>query len=117
MINNNCLNNQQYIKKYFPPPPLINSIIEYQDVNTDPTLRKLMTTFFLKKTIKWINNDKEFESFKNLLSKLENEGYDFIYKILRGITKKYKFNWFDLKYIDKYYIVKKTINKNLPLFI
>ena len=115
-MNNNCLNTKQYVKKYFPPPPIIDSVVQYQDVNKDPSLRELMTTFFLKKTIKWINNDKEFDSFKNVLSKLENEGYDFIYKILKGVTKKYNLNWFDLKYKDKYYAVKKSIKKNLSLF-
>ena len=44
------------VRKYFPPPPVIGTLIEYIDVNKDKDLRKSVTTFFHKKIIKWITN-------------------------------------------------------------
>jgi hypothetical protein len=104
------------ILTYFTPPPIIDSVIEYQSVNKDPNLRQLITEFYLKKTIKWINNYTEFQNFKKLLSTLNsNNGYNIIYNILKEYTKKYNSNWFDLKK-NHYSQVKNYIHDKLQHF-
>jgi hypothetical protein len=97
---------------YFLPPPVINSTLMYQDVNKDTILRKNITNFFLKKTIKWINNYSEFKNNKHLLSKLKtNIGYELIYNILRQFIKKNNCNWYDLR--NNYELVKDFIRYRL----
>jgi hypothetical protein len=41
--------NNKRILKYFIPPPLVTSVVEYQDINKDRHLRENVTKFFLKK--------------------------------------------------------------------
>ena len=53
-------NSQIRIKKFYPPPPIIGTYYEYIDVNKDKNLRKLVTTFFHKKVLKWANEYSEF---------------------------------------------------------
>lgn len=97
---------------YFLPPPVINSTFIYQDVNKDPKLRENITNFFLKKTIKWINNYSEFKNSKHLLSKLKtNDGYELIYYVLQQFTKKNNCNWYDLR--NNYELVKDFIRYRL----
>ena len=97
---------------YFLPPPVINSTFSYQDVNKDQILRKTITNFFLKKTIKWINNYSEFKNSKHLLSKLKTDiGYKLIYNILRQFIKKNNCNWYDLR--NNYELVKDFIRYKL----
>ena len=40
------------VLKYFVPPPIRTTVIEYQNVDIDPNLRKNVTDFFLNKSIK-----------------------------------------------------------------
>lgn len=100
-ISNSLPNSVSTINKqltYFLPPPIINSTVRYQDINKDSKLRNLITMFYLKKTIKWINKYDEFNSMKKLLPELENKhGYKIIYTILRKFVKKHNYNWYDLK--------------------
>ena len=97
---------------YFLPPPLINSTLIYQDVNTDPILRENITNFFLNKTIKWINSYSEFKNSKYLLPKMKtNVGYELIYNILRQFVKKNNCNWYDLR--NNYELVKDFIRYRL----
>lgn len=113
VTNNDYSTNK--LKKYYPPPPFIDSVIQYPNVSKDPRLRELMTTFFLKKCIKWIKTDKEFEKYKEILPTLEKNGYNIIYNLLRHAVKKYNFEWFDLKYYDKYSAIKHFFKKNLNI--
>ncbi len=106
--------NKNNIKKYYIPPPFINSNIQYQNIDVDPNLRKIITKFYLKKTIKWIENYKEFENLKHNLSKLNsNEGIHIIYNLLRRYSKKYNINWFNMKEKKNYYIIKNYLKKKL----
>lgn len=106
--------NNNNIKKYYIQPPFINSTIQYQNIDIDPNLRKLITTFYLKKSIKWIKHYKEFENLKNNLSNLEsNKGTTIIYKLLRSYSKKKNIKWFDMKEKINYYSIKNYLKKNL----
>jgi hypothetical protein len=97
---------------YFLPPPVINSTLIYQDVNRDPLLRENITKFFLKKTIKWINNYSEFKNSTQLLPIMKtNIGYKMIYNILRHFIKKNNCNWYDLR--NNYELVKDFIRYKL----
>lgn len=83
------------VKKYYPAPPFIDSVIQYLDINKDPNLRKLMTDYYLEKAKKWVP------------SKVKSNGYDIIYQLLRKFVKNTNTNWYDLK--DKHEFVKKFI--------
>lgn len=93
-------------KKYFPPPPVVESTYLYQDVNKDDNLRNQVISFFIEKMIKWFNNDEK----KTIFYK-SYEGKKKINKILRNFVKIYDYNWYDL--IDNYKKVKKYIYKHL----
>jgi hypothetical protein len=84
--------------RYFIPPPIIESTFTYQDVNKDPNLRKLITDFFYKKTIKWVSTYNDFKHIKKSLNILKSkEGYDIIYNLLKVYVKQNNLNWYDLK--------------------
>jgi len=104
--------NDKRVLKYFIPPPIITSVIEYQNVNKDERLRKNVTDFFLKKSIKWIEKYKEFEHLKNKLELLKsNKGYNIIYNLLREFVKKGSNNWFDLR--ENYDVIKDYLRYKL----
>jgi len=100
------------IKKIFPAPPIITTFYEYQDVNKDPNLRKLVTTFFYKKVIKWLTKYPEFKNSKKNLNLIKSpEGYKYIYKLLRKFVKRGNTNWYDLR--DQYPLLKKYLQYKL----
>ena len=104
--------NDKRVLKYFIPPPNITSVIEYQNVNKDERLRKNVTDFFLKKSIKWIENYKEFEHLKNKQELLKStKGYNIIYNLLREFVKKGSNNWFDLR--ENYDVIKDYLRYKL----
>lgn len=108
--------NKNNIKKYYIQPPYINSVIQYQNIDIDPDLRKLITHFYLKKSIKWITNYKEFENSKKNLAKLKSkDGIKIIYNLLKKSSKKYNIKWFNMKEKNKYYIIKDYLKYNLVL--
>tara|TARA_B100001093_G_scaffold441582_1_gene442795 strand:- start:1461 stop:1811 length:351 start_codon:yes stop_codon:yes gene_type:complete len=93
------------VRKYFPPPAVIGTLIEYIDVNKDKTLRKSVTTFFHKKMIKWVSEYPEFSHLKKYLKIIKShEGFELMYKVIRSFVKAYNINWYDLK--DNYNIFK-----------
>ncbi len=99
------------VKRYWPPPPIIESSIEYQDVNKNTNLRNTVTDYFVKKILKWIKNDDVFLKFKNMEVVLNTpEGQQIIYKLLRKFVKKTGMNWYDLRtnkdLLRKYFILK-----------
>ena len=82
---------------YFQPPPFIETVYKYQNVNADKELQNIVTTKFLKKTIKWIEGDKNFKKYKKYNSLMKSsDGYDIIYKMLKLFVKKGNTNWYDL---------------------
>jgi len=86
------------VLNYFIPPPFIDSQLVYQDVNKDENLRKNMTEFFLKKSIKWISKYNEFAHAKKSLAALKSvDGYNIIYSLLKHYVRKNNINWYDLK--------------------
>jgi hypothetical protein len=100
------------VKRYWPVPPLIDSIYEYQDVNKDVNLRKDVTEFFHKKVLKWINEYSEFAHLKSQKHYLEtDEGKMHIYNLLRHFIKKSGINWFDLR--DNYSIIKEYLSEKI----
>ena len=108
--------NKNNIKKYYIQPPYINSVIQYQNIDIDPNLRKLITNFYLKKSIKWITNYKEFENSKKNLSKLKSkDGKKIIYNLLRYYSKNYNTNWYEMKEKTKYYNIKDYLKSKLVL--
>jgi len=81
-------------KLIFLPPPFTSTYFTYQNVNADPKLRKDVTDHFFD----LINKGNILKKYKKILS--TREGYELIYKILRRFTKKYDFNWYDLRGIE-----------------
>jgi len=99
-------------RRYWPVPPVYESVFEYQNVNTDLHLRKEITEFFHKKVLKWIKNYPEFSEHKSKLGFLESiEGQMHIYNLLRKFIKKSGINWYDLR--DNYSIIKEYLNSQL----
>ncbi len=100
------------VRRYWPVPPLIQSVYEYQDVNKDVYLRKDVTQFFQQKIIKWIGEDSEFSKHKSKVSFLNSvDGQMHVYNLLRKFVKKSGINWYDLR--DNYPIIKEYLNKKL----
>ena len=111
--NNPPVNNQQpTTRRYWPVPPLIDHIVEYQDINKDVYLRKDVTKFFHEKVLKWINEYDEFKIYKSKLQFLKTtDGQLHIYNLLRHFVKKSGINWYDLR--DNYSIIKEYLSKKL----
>ena len=71
------------VRRFWPIPPLIDSVIEYQDINNDVKLRKDVTKFFHEKVIKWVNEYAEFKKYKSKLKFLNSiDGQMHIYNLL-----------------------------------
>ncbi len=99
-------------RRYWPVPPLINSVYEYQNVNKDVNLRKDVTEFFHRKVLKWIEEYPEFSHLKSKKNYLQsNEGKMHIYNLLRHYIKKSGINWYDLR--DNYSIIKEYLSEKL----
>ena len=102
-------------KRYWPVPPYVQSIYQYQNINNDNNLQKDVTLFFHTKLLLWINKESKFKQYKYLEKKLDtNNGIKFIYKLLKKFISKTNINWYDLR--DNYYLIKKYILIKLPLF-
>jgi len=111
--NASTTNNQlPATRRYYPVPPLIDHVVEYQNINKDINLRKDVTKFFHDKVIKWINEYDEFKIHKSKLSFLKtSDGQMYIYNLLRHFVKKSGINWYDLR--DNYSIIKEYLSKKL----
>lgn len=101
-------------RRFWPVPPLIDHVDEYQDINKDINLRKNVTKFFHEKVIKWIS-ESEYKEFTKYKSKLDffksTDGQMHIYNLLRHFVKKSGINWYDLR--DNYTIIKEYLSKKL----
>ena len=84
---------------YFQPPPFVSTrYYKYINVNDDKLLHEKETTYFLNKTIGWIDNDNRFKTSKKYLSKLKSDdGYAIMHKLLKLFVRKGNTNWYDLK--------------------
>ena len=83
---------------YFPPPPIIQTYNQYQDVNNDKNLQNTQTLYFLNKTIDWIKYDKSYNRLKKLQKYFKGpDGYEITYKLLKLFVKRGNTNWYDLK--------------------
>jgi hypothetical protein len=99
-------------RRYWPVPPLIDSVYEYQNINKDVNLRKDVTDFFYRKVLKWIEEYPEFTHLKSQKMYLQsNEGIMHIYNLLRHFIKKSGINWYDLR--DNYTVIKEYLSKKL----
>ncbi len=91
--------------KYFPAPPIIQTLHQYQNVNNDKNLQDMETTYFLDKTIEYINKDKSWSKLKKFKKHLNGpDGYEIIYKLLKLFVRKGNTNWYDLK-MQKYLVL------------
>jgi len=101
---------------YFEPPPFIETVYKYQNVNIDKDLQDKVTTKFLNKTIRWIQEDKNFKKFKTHLTLMKgDEGYYIIHKMLRLFVKKGNTNWYDLSRQES--LIKNFIKYKLDQYI
>jgi hypothetical protein len=101
--------NNQQVRRYWPHPLIMQSSIQYQDINNNVNLRNTVTKYFQEKLLKWIKKYPEFIKFKSMLNKINtDDGYKMIYKILRKFVKKTDLNWYDLRtnkeLVKKYFI-------------
>jgi hypothetical protein len=102
----------QLNKMYKELPVIVPTVIQYQNVNTDTNLRTDVTKFFNKKIIKYITENSDLNHLKKELPFLKSdEGWKFIYKLLKRFVKNSNINWYDLR--DNYRIVRKYIIKKL----
>jgi hypothetical protein len=93
-------------------PAVVPYVIQYQNVNTDTNLRTDVTKFFNSKVIKYITENSELNYLKKELPFLKsNDGWTFIYKLLKRFVKYSHINWYDLR--DNYRVVQKYIIKKL----
>jgi hypothetical protein len=98
--------------RYFIAPSISTTNITYQNVNKDQQLRKIMTEFYQRKLLKWIENYKDFSHLKKISPLLKSDkGYNLVYNLLRKFVHKNDTNWFDLK--DQYDIIKDYLKINL----
>ena len=105
----------------FLPPPLTSTYFTYQNVNADPKLRKSVTDHFFY-LINQINKEKTTNKILSFNKKQKqilstDKGYELIYQILRRYTKKYNFNWYDLRSIedDILYYINIKVNRIIKL--
>jgi hypothetical protein len=89
--------NYYKYKRYWPPPPITQSIYEYQDVNNDVNLQLDVTNFYYNKLLLWLDNSSKFSKFKKFKQINKKLGIKFIYKLLKNFINKYKINWYDLR--------------------
>tara|TARA_A100001015_G_scaffold310450_1_gene411865 strand:- start:489 stop:827 length:339 start_codon:yes stop_codon:yes gene_type:complete len=86
------------VTNYFVPPPYITTLRKVYNINNDPQLRKTMTTFYFKKSKKWMKEYKEFKHTKKNLKKIKSDdGFKIIYNLLRKFVKINKINWYELR--------------------
>ena len=111
-MDNTTLCEKPAVRRYWPVPLVTSYEYQYQNVNKDVNLRKSVTEFFHKKTIKWIKNNEEFKKHESQLDFLNTtEGKMHMYNLLRKFIKKSGINWYDLR--DNYSIIKDYINHKL----
>jgi hypothetical protein len=95
-------------KKYYPVPPMYESVYEYQDINRDVNMRKQITLFYHEKLLEWIDNNQSFHFLRKNKKQIENNQF-LIYKLLRKFVKKSGVNWYDLR--DNYSLIKEYLYK------
>ena len=81
--------------------------VQYQDVGNDTNLQSDVTNFFYNKVLKWIktyNDFKHLKKYYNFLKELSGKKY--IYNLLKLFVKKSAANWYDLRSIQNYGIIK-----------
>ena len=116
IINTSNIISTNNITSYFTPPPFYYGIDIYTNVNVDPNLRQMVTEFYLKKTIKWINTNTIFSSYKKILEQLNSsKGYNIIYNLLREFCHKYNIKWYELRE-NNYNNVKHFLHKKFSTF-
>lgn len=119
----NTLNNlntlnllKDTINPYFISPPINYMVKSYENVNVNPNLRQMVTEFYIKKSIKWINTQPGFSKYKKMLSILDKDkGYNIMYNLLREFCHKYNKKWYELREIN-YNHVKDFLNKKFDTF-
>jgi hypothetical protein len=94
------------------PIAVVPSVIQYQNVNADATLRTDVTKFFNRKVIKHITENSDLSHLEKELPFLKSsDGWKFIYKLLRKFVKNTQINWYDLR--DNYRTVRDYIISKL----
>jgi hypothetical protein len=58
-------NTKPQYRRYWPVPPLIERVYEYQDVNKDVNLRNMVVKYFKEKILEWIKTEPEFSKLKS----------------------------------------------------
>ena len=92
--------------------PVVPSVIQYQNLNADTTLRTDVTKFFNRKVIKHITKHSDLNHLEKELPFLKSsDGWKFIYKLLRRFVKNTQINWYDLR--DNYRTVRDYIISKL----
>lgn len=112
-LNGSIVNIDKDRKVFIAPPPLRTGV-EYQDVGKDMNLRNEVSTFYLEKLIKWLQEDAEFKPLKKHLKVIKsNKGQEIVYNLLRLFVRNGKANWYDLRDTYNYSIVKDYLRYKL----
>jgi hypothetical protein len=111
-MNSNQTNSKPQYRRYWPVPPLIERVYEYQDINKDVNLRNMVVKHFKEKILEWINTEPDFSKLKSKKKYIESvDGMMDIYQLLRHFIKKSGINWYDLR--DNTKVVKHYLSKKL----
>ena len=117
-FNNNMIATEvspNFIYPFAVSTPTYKVSEEAQDISEDENLQENVTNYYLKKTIKWIDKNKEFKNLKKFKKVLEtSKGFKHIYKILKKFLVKHKnLKWYDLEDKSNYEDVQDYIRKKL----
>lgn len=102
------------LKRYYPVPISLPSIIEYQDVGKDMNLRTEISKYYLEHTIKWIEKDNKLKKYSKLLK--SKEGFEIIYNLLRVYVKNGRANWYDLRDPNNAPVIKEYLKYKLSQY-
>ena len=82
-------------KLIFPPPPLITTYREFQDVNLDKKLQKKVSVYFLDQILNNLNTYKLLKPKQKYLE--SKEGLKLIHHLLKRFVERGGTNWYDLR--------------------
>lgn len=103
-------------RKYYPVPPLIPTVYEYQNVNYDPRLRKQVTEYFYQRTLNWLHYDPSWKSLKKIRRIVESRnGIELIFSLLKLFKNNSNLNWYDLR--DNEPLIKEFLKYKLKSMV
>jgi hypothetical protein len=93
--------------------PQVRDYSETEESEVDLKLQDEITSYFYKKTIKWLKESHEFKKLQKHIKFIESKkGRPYIYKVIKLFIKKNKAKWYNLR-TELYDDLKEYIRKKL----